>query len=572
MRRISEVLMAGAAMLMLTSLANAQLPVEDGLLLWLDATDADSIEEIDGCVDTWSDKSGNGYDAVLPLDNLTACPEYSANAMNGQAAVRFHAETADGMEVLDLVVDQRPYTAFIVNQYWGPTKGRTLQGTDANWLLGLWSSRVGHYAEGWVRHPDTGPLPYARDNFVYVAEATGSEFDSEFYVNGFDQTLDPAPLGSPGGLGLVGYGAFPAELSDADISEVIFFDRILDDNELEAMRNHLYTKYGATTSASAGIASVEDIYRTPDPMTVFAGTVGTFSSSTDLDFSGDFAYAINVGGPDLVDDIDDIVIGDAQFTAGTNDDIDDVDSAGNGVSMTVANQIPDWFNVALTEFGDGTLDDDNLAFALQSIRWNVPPGLDIDLEVEQGQAYKLQLLFGEQCCIRGFDITVEGEMVVDNLLVSDVQDGTVDQKANGINKGDTPVHFTYEFTAGDDVLNLNLGGVLPGAPDNNPILNALTLEKIELITSCNPDSQGDLDGNGKVEFADFLTLSANFGMTVSDHTEGDIDCNGKVEFADFLELSANFGKTVAAQSVPEPSGHFLIVLAALSGMLVRRRR
>ena len=54
---------------------------------------------------------------------------------------------------------------------------------------------------------------------------------------------------------------------------------------------------------------------------------------------------------------------------------------------------------------------------------------------------------------------------------------------------------------------------------------------------CDPNSMGDLDGNGMVEFADFLVLSSNFGTEVADHTAGDIDCSGSVDFADFLALS-----------------------------------
>ncbi len=90
---------------------------------------------------------------------------------------------------------------------------------------------------------------------------------------------------------------------------------------------------------------------------------------------------------------------------------------------------------------------------------------------------------------------------------------------------------------------------------------------------CNPNTGGDLDGNGRVEFADFLVLSNNFGTDVSDHTEGDIDCNGRVEFADFLVLSNAFGTTVGAEasSVPEPSSGLLFFLGFL-GMLKFRKR
>ena len=101
--------------------------------------------------------------------------------------------------------------------------------------------------------------------------------------------------------------------------------------------------------------------------------------------------------------------------------------------------------------------------------------------------------------------------------------------------------------------------------------NLITLA--DALDVCNPDSHGDLDANGSVEFADFLVLSANFGKSVADHTMGDIDCSGSVEFADFLVLSANFGSTVGgAESVPEPSGILLVSLAGLVGGLARRCR
>ena len=52
--------------------------------------------------------------------------------------------------------------------------------------------------------------------------------------------------------------------------------------------------------------------------------------------------------------------------------------------------------------------------------------------------------------------------------------------------------------------------------------------------------RGDVNLDGKVDFPDFLVLSANFGQA-GGWADGDFDGNGIVDFPDFLLLSANFG-------------------------------
>ena len=124
-------------------------------------------------------------------------------------------------------------------------------------------------------------------------------------------------------------------------------------------------------------------------------------------------------------------------------------------------------------------------------------------------------------------------------------------------KTDGAQDLEFQFATTDGALRT--GSVVYGAVETGP--------------SCNDSTGGDLDGNGSVEFADFLVLSANFGQDVADHTEGDIDCNGRVEFADFLVLSNAFGTTVGAEasSVPEPASGLLFFLGFL-GMLQFRKR
>ena len=80
---------------------------------------------------------------------------------------------------------------------------------------------------------------------------------------------------------------------------------------------------------------------------------------------------------------------------------------------------------------------------------------------------------------------------------------------------------------------------------------------------------GDIDLNGEVDFADFLSLSANYG-TQGGWQQGDFDGDQWVLFSDFLLLSENYGReeTVA---VPEPCDWPLLLFAA-SGLHMRRKR
>jgi ELWxxDGT repeat protein len=54
-------------------------------------------------------------------------------------------------------------------------------------------------------------------------------------------------------------------------------------------------------------------------------------------------------------------------------------------------------------------------------------------------------------------------------------------------------------------------------------------------------TSGDVNSDGKVDFADFLVLSANFGnRTTEGVAVGDLNLDGTVTFADFILLSARF--------------------------------
>ncbi|MCA9217774.1 MAG: hypothetical protein KDB27_32115, partial [Planctomycetales bacterium] len=84
------------------------VPVTDGMLLWLDATDADTLftdaaltipASPGDAIGGWADKSGNNFHATQV--DVAFQPVWQANAIGDQSAVRFSAAEMDGMIIDD---------------------------------------------------------------------------------------------------------------------------------------------------------------------------------------------------------------------------------------------------------------------------------------------------------------------------------------------------------------------------------------------------------------------------------------------------------------------------------------
>src|SRR6185295_3773483 len=101
------------------------------------------------------------------------------------------------------------------------------------------------------------------------------------------------------------------------------------------------------------------------------------------------------------------------------------DDFAPGILWSAPNEIPNFDSV----FFSPSAEDAALSTVFQSIRWadrgNANPDMrtvKVDLSgLTVGQAYKLQLLFGEGCCSgRAFDVLVQGAMIVDEFNPSTV--------------------------------------------------------------------------------------------------------------------------------------------------------
>jgi hypothetical protein len=195
--------------------------------------------------------------------------------------------------------------------------------------------------------------------------------------------------------------------------------------------------------------------------TVYDGTLVPFHGSHELDLLGSFLYALDVGG------------GGGQNVLGVGFK---ASSTTAGVSVTAQNTADPWQTPPdLSGTDDASLED-----VLHSIRWSnvgdaVPDDVRVDLDVQTGQAYKLQLLFSENywgvashTSKRYMDVEIEGVLVVDELEP---------QAAAGTPPRDAGAVYTYTLAASDDTLNVRIAAGTGGSGrDPNPLLSGLTVE------------------------------------------------------------------------------------------------
>ncbi|HNQ88277.1 MAG TPA: hypothetical protein PKM73_06665 [Verrucomicrobiota bacterium] len=219
-----------------------------------------------------------------------------------------------------------------------------------------------------------------------------------------------------------------------------------------------------------------------------------------LDLDGTFPYAFSVG---------------TELPAGLVRDADFTGENVPGVTLSMAHAIPTWNN---PNYGD-TLNDDTLEVAMRSIRHvgSASPGHVTLTGLKPGGAYKVQMLFLEQCCTRGFDVFVNGNRILDEFAPYVIHGGINNQRSGAV--------IAYSFITSSDTLVLTVSGAdttTPAYTDHNAILSAVTLE--EVAEARDSDSDG-LSDPWEIE---------NFGDLTSQSGTDDPDGDGLDNLGEFL--------------------------------------
>ena len=192
------------------------IPSREGLRLWLDASDASTLEAQGNVVTRWRDKSGAGNNAVAEGKPMILSP----GEFNGHSAIRLSGQ--DAFNVAAVAGQAGPIVTFIVSR-------RTeAQAGGAGWQR-LVSIRSGDLA-------DNKP-----PNFCLAGEAKSDAYAASVKVMSKDG-IAPGAVG----IGAVSGSNPPKQGFQGDIAEVLIYDRgFVSEGALRDVLDYLANKWGA---------------------------------------------------------------------------------------------------------------------------------------------------------------------------------------------------------------------------------------------------------------------------------------------------------------------------------------
>jgi len=227
-----------------------------GCVMWLQA-DAANIQtnNAEGRVSQWNDLSGNGNHAAQ-TNTLSKQPLYQADGPGGLPTVFFPENSRAGLTTETSLTNA--YSVFMVARVLdlgelGIAWRRLLLSRDANWFLGTYTP--GTFCAYMVNAYLTGAKTMLRSSYqfnrTYTLAAVNNVASQRFYVNGFDLSVNTSAKAPPKRLAIGGAGA-SSDPSDAQISEVIAYNRALSEDERQQVETYLAGRYGVTTEGFLG--------------------------------------------------------------------------------------------------------------------------------------------------------------------------------------------------------------------------------------------------------------------------------------------------------------------------------
>lgn len=223
--------------------ANAQLPMTNGVALWLDASQLAGLTNGQQ-VEIWSDLSPNANHATRQNGSSAGYPQYVTNAISGKPAIRFNSANGNTGDYFRF---NRISTIRAV--FWVLKENAGL--SDGHFLLG--DSGSCHFARG----GPNGPIWNGNDTSGSIRGGTTRLMGAVV-----DALVTELPAGRFQLLSLVTSGNVEASQVTQDrvyhgswqgeIAEIIIYERALTDEEERRVGSYLSIKYGLATGYATG--------------------------------------------------------------------------------------------------------------------------------------------------------------------------------------------------------------------------------------------------------------------------------------------------------------------------------
>lgn len=206
-----------------------------GLVLWLDAADANSItKDVSGKVSKWSDKSGKGFNAEQ--SDAIARPLYSTTAVNDLPGIVFNGSTTM-MKIGSF--RQKMFTAFVVGRRSSDNQNpfERTDGDKRGFALGYTGESYNYFPEYRVNGVAAKSPSDWKDNFAVVTGFKGIQVPAGFKL-GFGAP-SYAPLNGP-------------------LAEILIYERRLAAAEIVDIEQYLAAKWKISITGKIS-ADFEDI-------------------------------------------------------------------------------------------------------------------------------------------------------------------------------------------------------------------------------------------------------------------------------------------------------------------------
>lgn len=219
---------------------HVQLPVPEGLVLWLDA--GVDVTQVGGKVSEWADQSEEGNDATQAVEEKQ--PTHVANELNEKPVVRFDGINdflSTGAFDEELTQPTTILGAWKISDNTGASQvlidGITSDKRNCIYYSEPLSDKHAFYA-GTIK---VGTVLSPPGSFM-VSTAVFDGADSVLYLNGVVDVEED--VGSQGLTGAsIGASYIPHAFLNGDIAEILIFNRALSDTEREAVEDYLMAKY-----------------------------------------------------------------------------------------------------------------------------------------------------------------------------------------------------------------------------------------------------------------------------------------------------------------------------------------